>query len=1078
MKRKIFSKLLMVALVIAAVSSFVSCKDYDDDINNLQKQIDAKAAITQIETLQSQLASAQSAAQAAATAAENALKEAQSKTTDAAVKTAIDAAIEKVNKAAEEAATKNAEAIQKAADAAAAAKDDAAKAQEAADAAKEAAQKAYDDALAAIKAEIAKISIPDVSGFLTEAQVKALISQNAQAKGEYVTATSLATQLEDLKKTIPGAVDLTEINNAIASYNGAISALYSAITSVSLISSGNWTLQEGWLDHGSNSNNNIEFIQVQEKENKFPTDAKKAEADNQYTFTDGKYITYTDDVIVRVSPSTAVLSADMIELINSKGEAISSDLISVNKVEPYTTLLTRAAGNNGLWKVTFKLADGYAKDDFDAVKEVKVNNVARRILYAVAVNNTKDAAADRRVVSEYDVTVNTAAAVHAWDFTVNETSVANLHNRFSLSEVGTATNTIQELVWKKDVTSATGYAEKTTPIVSDPAAATDNASNRGVNAWGQFYTATQRDNRQAEPFLYVDVDENIVIEYPETNAAGDPTPLKGFYVTLDRAFAVESAPSEINAWDSYEYEGVGKLGVAATMFDGNTGTIKIKSASAKNDYIGFRVYAVNLDGTLVDPDGRAFYVYVGKESSNAQSVSANVYATTTTPTSEAAATVTFTIDPATVSETIEYGAWEIVNKASDFPYGAKPNITGVTYLDANGNAVVPANAIGLPGTTTAGKFTKAEADAIKSIKFTFGNIAQVWDDQIVIFRTKATKKVTVGTATTDLPAGSITANIKKVLPGFPAGITAKVGQFTGGSTADQFENGNYNSFLLSEIGETWTNNKHTAGSLGTKNLAQVFNIKDAELAALNLNPAKLSFEFGTSAWNAATNSFSNKVTVIHDAADTYTLSVDKALIGTVDHASKAIYEYTSVRSYKDENNVAQLAKNHTPSKAFTTAYKCLWDSPTMSWKWVDANKKAKYQKPTDTAAKDYKNLFYNTAADINLSAITGQNTYNPTLYAVKLDGLTGKFLPNDVDGTGNTYIRTAKVISKKSGYEDYYTAAFDNVANPTKVTLTPKSGTTNPEASESPVACQLILTFYDRFGHKQDITLDIDMDRQ
>ena len=45
MKRKIFSKLLMVALVIAAVGSFVSCKDYDDDINNLQKQIDAKAAI-------------------------------------------------------------------------------------------------------------------------------------------------------------------------------------------------------------------------------------------------------------------------------------------------------------------------------------------------------------------------------------------------------------------------------------------------------------------------------------------------------------------------------------------------------------------------------------------------------------------------------------------------------------------------------------------------------------------------------------------------------------------------------------------------------------------------------------------------------------------------------------------------------------------------------------------------------------------------------------------------------------------------------------------------------------------------
>mgnify|MGYP000771287206 FL=1 len=41
MKRKYFSALLMGALTIASVSTFTSCKDYDDDINNLQSQIDA-----------------------------------------------------------------------------------------------------------------------------------------------------------------------------------------------------------------------------------------------------------------------------------------------------------------------------------------------------------------------------------------------------------------------------------------------------------------------------------------------------------------------------------------------------------------------------------------------------------------------------------------------------------------------------------------------------------------------------------------------------------------------------------------------------------------------------------------------------------------------------------------------------------------------------------------------------------------------------------------------------------------------------------------------------------------------------
>ena len=40
MKRKYFSVLLMGALAIASTSMVTSCKDYDDDINNLQKQID------------------------------------------------------------------------------------------------------------------------------------------------------------------------------------------------------------------------------------------------------------------------------------------------------------------------------------------------------------------------------------------------------------------------------------------------------------------------------------------------------------------------------------------------------------------------------------------------------------------------------------------------------------------------------------------------------------------------------------------------------------------------------------------------------------------------------------------------------------------------------------------------------------------------------------------------------------------------------------------------------------------------------------------------------------------------------
>ena len=52
MKRKYFSALLMGALTVASVSTFTACKDYDDDISNLQQQIDAnKSAIKELSDL-------------------------------------------------------------------------------------------------------------------------------------------------------------------------------------------------------------------------------------------------------------------------------------------------------------------------------------------------------------------------------------------------------------------------------------------------------------------------------------------------------------------------------------------------------------------------------------------------------------------------------------------------------------------------------------------------------------------------------------------------------------------------------------------------------------------------------------------------------------------------------------------------------------------------------------------------------------------------------------------------------------------------------------------------------------------
>ena len=52
MNKKFLSAILFGALMIGSTGTFTSCKDYDDDIKDLQGQIDAnKTAIDQINAL-------------------------------------------------------------------------------------------------------------------------------------------------------------------------------------------------------------------------------------------------------------------------------------------------------------------------------------------------------------------------------------------------------------------------------------------------------------------------------------------------------------------------------------------------------------------------------------------------------------------------------------------------------------------------------------------------------------------------------------------------------------------------------------------------------------------------------------------------------------------------------------------------------------------------------------------------------------------------------------------------------------------------------------------------------------------
>ena len=204
------------------------------------------------------------------------------------------------------------------------------------------------------------------------------------------------------------------------------------------------------------------------------------------------------------------------------------------------------------------------------------------------------------------------------------------------------------------------YAEMKKQQTKDDEAYTFNVTDRHnhntIHAGGYFTNGI--DNRDEFKSLSIEFENgwaDIDIEFPTITCESNPRPteIAGFYVLLDQNFAKESTTSEVAAWTQYIYENVGFQRVngyqldangkrvfkydtetnddqgkkakdgsdiaqvingvkKAHLFKGTKGTIRIKDArSAKGDVIGFRVFAVNLDGTLYDPDGRAFYVKVG-----------------------------------------------------------------------------------------------------------------------------------------------------------------------------------------------------------------------------------------------------------------------------------------------------------------------------------------------------------------------------------------------------------------------------------------------------------------------------------
>lgn len=864
MKRKYFSALLMGALTIASVSTFTSCKDYDDDIDNLQSQIDKAGLQSDIDALKTQLQDAASTASAAKTTAESALAKANA----AAVKADVEKAIQKVEVTVNKAATDVATAISNAANAQTTADG----AQKAADAAAKAAKDAQKQADQAVKDAAAAATTANAAA--KQADFEKALERIGNLETSRVTADKLDEKLTQLKEELLGAdgdkETIGSLTVKVNAYKGAVEELYSAVTSVELVEtySGVNGFTSNW-----NTTNGITPLTVEMLHGLISDDSKFGDENGNdakpiVEYVKGKDIDVKDDasIVVRVNPVNADLTKGAkIILLNSKGESLE-DIVKVGTPSKFDKLITtRAAATvkTGLWKLPLSVAEGVSEENFKKAVTVKdENGNEKAILYAVAINNTVDskaeAAADRYVVSTYDVnpTYNKFVPSNDFTFKVGGKDVSEIHNRWTGYEiVGENSNFSSdknpELAWANDAAAE--------PVLEGEKKNVENAN----------YRSHRSDVRYWNSLLQVEVGKPFSITDLKTS---DNTAADYYYVVLDKDNAIESGVSELNAWKNYEIDNLNKVVPASENL-----TLTIQTEAANHDIIGFRVYAVNKDGKLLDPDGKAFYVVVGEN-----------YTSGIVGNLDAVNKITEKKDFSPV-DGVSYGPWELVADNNACPLSEKPVFAAV-YYDKDGNE-----------TTNMSEVTK--------IAFKVNNPALIADGATVSLKSTLRKY----TDNNFYEVGTVTATYTKVLPkAFPADITFRPAQETGKGT------GYFIAYMTPENGYTVTN-KSVYGSVDLNNV--FYNLDD-----------NVSFEIADAAKDA-----NDKLTSVRaDKANNFVAKVAAKdfINSTTKHAVTAKYNYGEISLVKN-NKTGQWEKKPCSvdyGKSLSVTFACWHSASSYSWK--------------------------------------------------------------------------------------------------------------------------------------------------
>jgi len=375
-------------------------------------------------------------------------------------------------------------------------------------------------------------------------------------------------------------------------------------------------------------------------------------------------------LLIRVNPVNATFTKDQVKFINSKLETLD-DIIEIGEPYRFKGMITRSSQESGLWVIPVSVKKDVTYNKFNettwykSASEWKYDKTTGDVLYqglnklyAVAINNTPDMddaeGVSRYVASTYDVAANYVHYTPAhvldalFEWTLDDKDYLGTTVRGGVSDNGTwYGNTIHNR-W----TTYANYSDPTSGVrskdQSEAYSIVEACHEKAWSWWGGWSTDysghknsdqykaglvtpnAYEPNKPTEKTLkgvkYYDAvddgsDYRFNYNYLTVASVGDhikvyltsalQKKVEYWYISYDFEHnAVESKPSEWEAWQSYQ-DGI--EGIYKTVPGDKPIDLVVNKATAQGDVIGFRIWAVNYDGSLVDPDGKAFYIKLGEE---------------------------------------------------------------------------------------------------------------------------------------------------------------------------------------------------------------------------------------------------------------------------------------------------------------------------------------------------------------------------------------------------------------------------------------------------------------------------------